>query len=98
MKMLRTTMPDGSKWDVPVLLIAQNRAKYYAKEFGGDIEKSMDKDTGPLFNDDEYEIKDWAVSNMNWDDVKIQAKMVKEENEPDYQEGWVNGDNEVLDV
>lgn len=91
-------MPDGSKWDVPVLLIAQNRAKYYAKEFGGDIEKSMDKDTGPLFNDDEYEIKDWAVSNMNWDDVKIQAKMVKEENEPDYQEGWVNGDNEVLDV
>jgi hypothetical protein len=96
--MLRITMPDQSKWDVPVLLIAQDRAKYYAKEFGGDVEKSLEQDSLPLFNEDEYEIEDWAANNMNWEDVKDQAKIVQEEAEVDYEEGWINGDKEIVDV
>ena len=29
MKVLRVTMPDGSRWDIPVKVIAENRAKSY---------------------------------------------------------------------
>jgi hypothetical protein len=42
MKRLMTiTMPDGSKWGVPVDMIARDRAKHYAHEFGGDVERSQ---------------------------------------------------------
>lgn len=96
-KVLRVEMPDGSKWDVPVMVIAKNRADYYKDEFDGDLEKSLKQDTIPLFESDDYEIEDWAVNNMNWGDVKEFAKQVPPmEAEPDYQEGWVNGDKEVL--
>lgn len=95
-KLLRIEMPDGSKWDVPVMIIAKNRAKYYKDEFGGDVEKSLKEDTLPLFIDD-YEIHDWAANNMNWDDVKAFAKKAPDEKrEIDFQEGWVNGDYEII--
>jgi len=94
-------MPDGCKYDVPVEIIARNRAKYYADyavEFGSNIKKSLENDTIPLFNDDPFEIKDWASNNMNWKDVEKFAKKVpgKVDVEIDYQEGWCNGDQEVL--
>lgn len=91
------TMPDGSKWAVPVRLIAEDRAKHYADEFGGDVERSLKEDTIPLFEEDDYEIKDWASGNMDWSDVYSQAVMVKEPDKVDHQEGWVNGEYEVVD-
>lgn len=90
-----TTMPDGSRWAVPVSIIAAHRAKHYAHEFGGDIEKSLSEDTGPLFDDDDYEIEDWAQNNMSWKDVETSAVQIKG-TECDYEEGWTNGDHEVL--
>lgn len=93
---LVTTMPDGSEWAVPVEVIARNRAREYADEFGGDIERSLSEDTVPMFSDDDYEITDWAQNNMNWSDVERFAVCVKEAAK-DFQEGWVNGDKEVVD-
>lgn len=90
-----TTMPDGSKWAVPVKVIAESRAAYYAKDFGGDIEKSISNDTEPLFESDEYEIEDWAQNNMNWDDVVGRAACIKPP-ECDYQEGWINGIHDII--
>jgi hypothetical protein len=98
MKYLRVDMPDGSKWDVPVDVIARHRAEYYKDEFDNDIEKSLKEDTLPLFESDEYEIEDWAANNMNWDEVATHAVRINKPDEPDYQEGWVNGEKEVVDV
>jgi len=96
-KVLRIEMPNGSKWDVPVMIIARDRAKYYKDEFDNNIEKSLHDDTLPLFESNEYEIKDWASNNMNWDDVKEFAKQVPQSNtETDYQEGWINGEKEIV--
>jgi len=96
-KVLRVEMPDGSKWDIPVMIIAKDRADNYKDEFDDDLEKSLQSDTLPLFEDDEYEIEDWAANNMNWDDVKEFAKQVpRMEAEPDYQEGWINGEKEIV--
>ena len=43
------TMPDGSQWSVPVVVIATNRAASYADEFDGDTARSLEEDTHPLF-------------------------------------------------
>ena len=94
-KKLVTTMPDGSKWAVPVEVIANNRAKEYADEFDDDIARSLTEDTAPLFEGDEFEIEDWAANNMDWDDVCDHAECI-ELADCDYQEGWVNGDKEVV--
>jgi hypothetical protein len=97
MKMLRVTMPDGSQWDVPVEIIANNRAKAYAEEFHGDVQSSLDEDTLPLFESDPYEVEDWAANQMNWTDVSAHAQCHKP-SEVDWQEGWVNGEKEVVEV
>lgn len=90
---LIVTMPDGSWWAVPVMLIARHRATYYApREFDGDVERSLREDTIPLFESDDYEIHDWAANNMNWKDVEAHATRITEPPPPDYQEGWCNGD------
>lgn len=94
---LRVTMPDGTRWDVPVMVIAKDRADEYAHEFDGDAAKSLNEDTLPLFLEDEDEIKDWAENNMNWSDVKSVAIRVPTKKKPvDYQEGWVDGDKEIV--
>lgn len=90
-------MSDGSQWDIPVSEIAANRARHYANEFGGDVHKSLDKDTLPLFESDPGAITDWAANNMNWDDVSHLAVLVIESVQRiDFQEGWVNGKKELL--
>lgn len=96
-KHLLITMPDGSVWAVPVDVIALSRATYYASEFCGDVQTSLDQDTLPLFNSEPFEIEDWAANNMNWEDVVKHARLIKE-GETDYQEGWVNGEKEVKEL
>lgn len=96
-KELHITMPDGSVWAVPVQLIATNRAEYYAREFGGDFNRSLAEDTLPLFRSDDFEIEDWAANNMNWSDVQHAAKCISQ-GDVDFQEGWVNGDKEVKEA
>lgn len=89
-------MPDGSRWSVPILPIARNRARHYASEFDGDIERSLNEDTLPLFRSDDYEVYDWAQNNMNWSDVVDLATKEEDPDPVDYQDGWVNGDKEVI--
>jgi len=98
MKILVIEMPDGSKWGVPVEVIARNRAAHYAHEFNGDAEQSMIKDTLPLFAADEYEVTEWASNNMNWSDVEVHAKKLQDAPIPDFQEAWINGQKTVISV
>ena len=95
-KYMTIEMPDKSVWKVPVALIASSRAEAYKDEFGGDVFRSLNEDTIPLFTDDEYEIEDWAANNMNWKDVKAHAVMVSG-GTVDYQEGWCNGEKGFTD-
>jgi hypothetical protein len=99
-RFIRVEMPDGSKWDVPVMVVARNRSTYYAKErgeCGGDVEKHLDHDTLPYFDSDDFEILDWSRNNMNWSDVLGDAVRVEDGREIDFQEGWVNGEAEIVE-
>jgi len=33
---------------------------------------------------------------MNWEDVKSEARLVEQSSECDFQEGWMNGDKEII--
>jgi len=98
-KFLRVTMPDGSKWKVHVRIIAEHRARYYANKEHVTLEQSLKFDTLPLFEEDEYEIEDWASNNMDWRDVEKYAVRVraKDLSDEDLQEGWVNGAKEIIE-
>ena len=99
-KYLRVTMGDGSKWDVPARPIAEARARCYAKsdtgkESGSEFDKVF-KEELEITLEDTFLIEDWASNNMNWSDVKDVAEKVSVM-EVDFQEGWVNGDKEVIE-
>ena len=85
-------MEDGSLWGVPVAVIARNRAEHYAGEFGGDVERSLAEDTMPLFEQDDYEIQDWAVNQMNWTDFDGHQVCLARPAAPNFQNGWVRGE------
>lgn len=90
-------MPDDLTYGVPVELIARHRAEYYAnKEYDGDIAESLRDDTIPLFESDDFEIRDWASNNMNWSEVKDSAITLKKKvGEDEFQDAWVNGEWKV---
>ena len=87
-------MPDRSVWAVPVEVIARDRADHYKEEFDGDIERSLNEDTYPLFENNDYEVADWASNNMNWDDIVGSARWVAEHqsdtNTYKMVDGWCN--------
>jgi len=95
--MLHVDMPDGSVWGILVSSIAYNRASYYAKEYDGNVARSLNEDTWPLFEMDAYEIRDWAENNMNWIDVREGAVLIEDARlDAGFQEGWVNGAKEIV--
>jgi hypothetical protein len=93
MKVICVTMPDGSHWAVPAKIVAHQRATYYAQK--GD---SYHEEYGYTMSQDD-ELLDWAANNMNWDDVRGDAWPLPARDKPvDYQEGWANGDKQVIEV
>lgn len=94
-KVIQIKFENGEIYQIPAHIIADHRSKYYAK---------TDKDTTykeeyDYVMEDEEELIDWAQNNMNWVDVKEHAKQIKNEEDFDYQSGWVNPEEiEVLDI
>lgn len=71
-------LPDGSVYGFPVEVVARNRAAYYAKrEYDGDIEASLADDTWPLFESDDYNIVDWLMGDMNYEDFAQHLKLLR---------------------
>lgn len=98
---LRVTMPDQSRWDVPVSVIAENRARFYAerdrKATSGEPFDEVYKLEYELTINNHDKLQDWAADNMNWEDVAHVAVHVMEDRpNADYQEGWVNGKKEMV--
>lgn len=96
-KLMTVKMNDGSTWGVPVSMIALDRAKHYASEFGGDVERSLHEDTFPLFEKDDYAIEDWASNNMNWSDFDGHQVKVAEAPPINFQEAWMDGEFGYVD-
>lgn len=91
-KYLTIKQSDGSVWGVPVEMIARNRAEFYASEFDGDVKRSLQEDTLPLFRVIPSRIKEWAVNNMNWEDFDGHQGQISPPQPVDFQEGWLRGE------
>ncbi len=101
-------MPNGDKYDIRAHHIAFNRAEYYAvQEFPypeTGFTSEVDQAARDKLHEEEYrytmdnddELTDWARNNMNWEDVVIHATLVEEAAPVDFQEGWVNGESEII--
>lgn len=91
-KYLYVTMPDGVEWEIPVSVIAQNRAKYYADQEGdGGNNEAVYREEYEHTLKNDYEIIDWAENNMDWNDVEPHAKLSVTYDEDEYQEHWTKG-------
>ena len=101
MKVIRTTMPDGSDWDVPASLVANHRAEYYAqKETGQNHGAKYVEEFNREYDyamSDPCELFDWCRNNINWSDIKVHATKASE-SECDYEDGWSNGDKEIVEI
>ncbi|ABO60568.1 hypothetical protein LA345_38760 (plasmid) [Burkholderia vietnamiensis] len=98
MKVLQLTALDGSKWNIPVEVIARNCADYYAPiDFGGDADAAL---SGILaqFEKDPSEAAEWASNNMNWSDVKERAVCVSGPEPINMEDSWMEGEKRVVDV
>ena len=92
---LQVEMEDGSCWNVPVLKIADNRAKHYSDLMTtNDLSLYVHEMTVTL--EDEEILIDWAEGNMDWKDVEGYAKQVRAPSSTDYQEGWLNGMKDIV--
>ena len=78
-------------WLVPADLVAHHRATYYESSEPG----SYDEEYRLAMRYD-YVVIDWATNNLNWTDVALHAKKVKDAPAPDYQEGWLNGPKRIV--
>jgi hypothetical protein len=86
-------MPDRSVWRIHTYLIADNRNAYYDSLGKDPLETRAE--TAELF-EDPAEIADWAENNMDWDEVRPCATLVKQ-GEIDYQAGWIEGEKTFAD-
>ena len=96
-KWYQFTTSTGDVWRVPTLIIAKNRAAYYQNKNGESLEESLKNDTIPFFEEDDFEIEDWARNNMDWAEVENYAEKLVSKG-PDMQEEWVNPEeSEITD-
>ena len=85
----------GWRYAIPVEHIMRNAAKYYAKwePWNGDVEACYQKEILPEFTDER--IEDWAVGNMDWDDVENVAILLPPESyfpsRKEHNEAWMRG-------
>lgn len=92
MKYLIVTFSNGTKYQIPASVIAEDRAQYYTDEQDGinfeeEVEHTLQN---PRL------IRDWASNNMDWEDVKEEAKLVTSEN-IDKDAEWVNAKKDIIE-
>lgn len=93
-------MTNGDIYGIPAAVIAEDYATYYkGKPENDDMEKRRFDYMMGLFDKKDYDFEDWAQNNMDWDDVKHCAVLLKRgEVKVDFQECWVNGKHGFLEV
>jgi hypothetical protein len=89
---------DGSRWEISAMVIARQRAFYYANldasRGEGDFGDLFDKELAYTLSD-KSELLDWARNNMNWSDVEKFATELPRYKHIDKQAEWPNADMEV---
>lgn len=90
-------MENGETWGVPAEKIADIYAKDYA-ESGEDYQENFDA-MMEWFDKKDYEFSDYAKNNIDWSDIKDSAVLLsKDEEDFDYEDGWMNGESKYINI
>lgn len=89
---LQVTMPDGSKWLIPVMIIAMNRVLFISETEGKTL-KEAGMETQELFRESPEAILYWA-KEMSWEDVAPFARQIG--TLQDYECAWAKADMELI--
>ena len=91
-KNVYVTFPNKEVWAIPLKEIADSKASYYAKIDGVSQEEAL-KEVLELFESDSYEIKDWALNNMDWEDFDNPVLIDYHDKPYNYNEAWLEIEN-----
>lgn len=92
MKFYRFECSNGDVYEIPLDEIIDSKAAYaFERKWFGDMYMiNVIREIIKEFNTDPWLIEEWATNNMNWDEVKSNARLVKSENKIDMQDEWCN--------
>ena len=85
---------NGITYTVPAMIIAGERAKYYADLDGYDQDSQEYLDEVNRALDDEFLLFDWVQNNMDWQDLKPYAERV-EDDLFDAEDEWEDGNHTI---
>jgi len=94
---IEITFSNGRVYSIPAKIVAEHRADYYATKFEGEegtYDEIFEKEMWAL--DDDNELVIWLSNNMNWEDVKDEAKEQRIK-EIDKSKEFTNADKEIVD-
>ncbi len=96
MKHFFITFSNNETWKVPIDVIAENRADYYACKVDGYEQGSdgWDEEVQAGLNDCK-ELEDWMSNNMDWENIKAHAILEISEEEYNYDSGFFNADIDI---
>ena len=95
-KYLRVTFNGGETYDVPLMVVARDRADWEADDHGGSAERALAEYVVPLFLANPGEAIEWAACDMNWSDLAPHAVRVAPA-VPDYEDEWPDSLKRIVD-
>lgn len=81
------TMPDRSEWRLSVNVILDNYIKHNI-DYNDMSEKEAKETAIDLFESDSYEINDWLMNNMNWNEFSEHLFKISDPKTPNYENDW----------
>lgn len=93
-KLLVLVLPSGAEWGIPAEVIAKHRARHYADN---DPDTTFDEEFAWTM-ENEFELRDWAANNMNWEDVREFAREITPAPDPDLNAAWGSVEKDVRKV
>lgn len=94
-KYFQVTFSDGITYSIPVDLIVDSYVNYYSTKNKDGVQLAKEWAI-KLFNNDPFEIEDWAQNNMDWEDVKDHAIIIFESKPVvNYDKEWCNAEVKI---
>jgi hypothetical protein len=92
MKVIKCNTPNG-QFQIPLKLVAENRADYYAVEVDGNKKGSQEwQDEVDWVMKDDFEGIDWLINNTNWEDWQDLATKLNDKVKVTDDDFWCSSD------
>jgi len=93
MKVIKCNTPNG-QFQIPLKLVAENRADYYAVEVDGNEKGSQEwQEEVDWVMKDDFEGIDWLINNTNWEDWQDSATKLNNKVKVTDDDFWCSSDD-----